>query len=143
MEITLKIYIKPFLSIEFACAVRQPTPYVYIFYESNVLFRMLHLELHFVFHIPPFTLLTALFPLHIPHFTLNSHFTLKISQSTLLTSHYFFHIPHSTLHTTLFTRHTVSHLSSSHLIPAHFFSSHHLFAYVMQAFMNHFPVYYY
>ena len=75
---------------------------------------------HLKLHSPHFTLLTAFFTFHIPHFTLHSSCP--------------------TLHTALFTRHTLSHLSSSHPIPAHFFSSHHLFSYVMQAFMNHFPV---
>ena len=104
VEITLKIYMKPFLSIKFVCAVRQPSPYVCIFYESNVLFHMLHLELHFAFHIPPFILLTALFPLHIPYFTLtihtshlklhSPHFSLFFSHSTFHTSHYTLHTPH-------------------------------------------------
>ena len=75
---------------------------------------------HLKLHSPHFRLLTAFFTFHIPHFTLHSS--------------------RPTLHTALFTCHTLSYLSSSHLIPSHFFSSHHLFSYVMQAFMNHFPV---
>ena len=135
--------------------MRQPSPCVRALCESGVLFHISHLKLHFALHTPHFTLPTALFPLHTPHFTLHSphftrhtwNFTVHTSHFSLLTAFFTFHIPHftlhsscPTLHTALFTRHTLSHLSSSHPIPAHFFSSHHLFSYVMQAFMNHFPV---
>ena len=131
-EVALKIYIyiRPFPSIELACAVRQPSPCVRALCESGVLFHMSHLKLHFALHAshstlhtPHSTLHTARFPLHNPHFTLHSpHFTLH-------TPHFTLHTPHFTLHTALFTLHTSSHLSSSHLIPAHLFSSH-LFSYV-------------
>ena len=146
----LKNIYKAFL-IYRTCMRRAPAkPCVRALCESGVLFHMSHLKLHFALHSPRFTLPTALFPLHTPHFTLHSpHFTLHTWNFTVHTSHFslLFHIPHftlhssrPTLHTALFTRHTLSHLSSSHLIPSHFFSSHHLFSYVMQAFMNHFPV---
>ena len=144
-EVALGIYIRPFSSIELACAVRQPGPCVRALCESGVLFHMSHLKLHFALHTPHFTLPTALFALHTPHFTLHSpHFTLETSQSTLHTapftlhtsqctlhtSHFTLHSSRPTLHTGLFTLHTSSHLSSSHLIPAHLFSSH-LFSYVI------------
>ena len=141
------IYIRPFSSIELACAVRQPSPCVRALCESGVLFHMSHLKLHFALHTSHCTLHT----LHTPHFTLHaSHCTLHTSHSTLHTSHFTVHTSHFTLHTSHFTLqtshftlhashctllaphftlHTSSHLSSSHLIPAHLFSSH-LFSYV-------------
>ena len=120
-EVALKIYIRPFSSIELACAVRQPSPCVRALCETGVLFHMSHLKLHFTLH-------TALFTVHTSHFTVHtSHFTLHTSHFTLHTSHFTLHTSHCT------------HLSSSHLIPAHFFSSH-LFSYVSKAFMNHFQV---
>ena len=116
-EVALKIYIRPFSSIELACAVRQPSPCVRALCESGVLFHMSHLKLHFALHAPHFTLHTphstlhtARFPLHTPHFTLHSpHFTL--------------HSPHFTLHTALFTPHT-SHctLHTPHFISSELFS---------------------
>ena len=158
-EVALGIYIRPFSSIELACAVRQPSPCVHEFFESGVLFHMSHLKLHFALHAshstlhtPHFTLHashctlhTSHFTLHTPHFTLHSpHFTLHSPHFTLHTPHFTLHSPHFTLHTphftlhssrpTLhtapFTLHTSSHLSSSRLIPAHLFSSH-LFSYVI------------
>ena len=144
-EVALKIYIRPFSSIELACAVRQPSPFVRAFCESDVLLHMSHLKLHFALHTSHCTLHTPHFTLHTPHFTLRtalfalhtSHFTLHSPHFTLLTSHFTLHSPHFTVHTshcTLhaphFTLHTSSHLSSSHLIPAHLFSSH-LFSYVI------------
>ena len=149
-EVALKIYIRLFSSIELACAVRQP---------SRACVHSAKVVSSFTCHIwsstSHFTLHTSHFPLHSSHFTLHtsrftvhtSHLKLHSPHFTLLTAFFTFHIPHftlhssrPTLHTALFTRHTLSHLSSSHLIPSHFFSSHHLFSYVMQAFMNHFPV---
>ena len=169
-EVALKIYIRPFSSIELACAVRQPIPCVHAFCESGLLLHTSHLKLHFALHTSHCvftlhtqhsTLHTARFPLHTPHFALHSphvtlhsprftlhtpHFTLHTPHFTLHTPHFTLHTPHftlhssrPTLHTAPFTLHTSSHLSSSHLIPAHLFSSH-LFSYVIQAFMNHFPV---
>ena len=144
-EVALKIYIRPFSSIELACAVRQPSPCVRALCESGVLFHMSHLKLHFALHAshstlhtPHSTLHTARFPLHTPHFTLHTphftlhspHFTLHTPHFTLHTPHFTLHTPHFTLHTPHFTLHTSSHLSSSHLIPAHLFSSH-LFSYVI------------
>ena len=154
-EVALKIYKRPFSSIELACAVRQPSPCVRALCESGVLFHMSHVKLHFALHTshstlhtphtPHSTLHTARFPLHTPHFTLHTphftlhspHFTLHTPHFTLHTPHFTLHTPHSTLYTphcTLhaphFTLHTSSHLSSSHLIPAHLFSSH-LFSYVI------------
>ena len=93
----LKDILRPFSSIELACAVRQPSPCVRALCESGVLFHMSHLKLHFALH-------TSHCTLHTPHCTLHtSHFTLHSSQSTLHTSH-------STLHTSHFTVHT-SHFS--------------------------------
>ena len=109
---------------------------------------------HFTLRSSHSTLHTSHCTLHSPHFTLHSSHskrhtsqsTLHISQSTLHTSHFSLLPSHSklhtsrpTLHTAPFTPHTSSNLSSSHLIPPQLFSSH-LFSYVMQAFMNHFPV---
>ena len=129
------IYIRPFSSIELACAVRQPGPCVRAFCESGVLFHMSHLKLHFALRTSHFTLLTALFTLHTSHFTLHtSHFTLHSSHSTLHTSHtshFTVHTSHfsllsshSTLHTSHFTLHT-SHctLHAPHFTLAHFISS--------------------
>ena len=137
-EVALKIYIRPFSSIELACAVRQPSPCVRALCESDVLFHMSdlkaplrtsHLTLHsshstlhtalFTLHSAHCTLHTALFTLHTSHFTARfhtSHFTLHTSQSTLHTSH-------STLHTALFTPHT-SHctLHTPHFISSELFS---------------------
>ena len=145
-EVTLKIYKRPFSSIELACAVRQPSPCVRTLCESGVLFYMSHLKLHFALHTSHCFLHTPHFTLHTPHFSLHtalfpihtSHFTLPTAQSTLHTSHFSLLSQYSTLHTAVFTPHT-SHctlhtpyfISSElfHLIPAHLFSSH-LFSYV-------------
>ena len=138
-------YIRPFSSIELACAVRQPSPCVRAFCESGVLFLMSHLKLHFalnISHCTLHTLHTSRFTLHTSHFALHSshstlhftlhtpHFTLHTPHFTLHTAHFTLHTPHftlhsscPTLHTAPFTLHTSSHLSSSHLIPAHLFSS--------------------
>ena len=114
--------------------MRQPSPCVRAFCESGVLFHMSHLKLHFALH----TSHCTLHNLHTPHFTLHashctvhtSHFTVHTSHFTVHTSHFTVHTSYFTLHTshcTLlaphFTLHTSSHLSSSHLIPAHLFSS--------------------
>ena len=147
-EVALKIYMRPFSSIELACAVRQPSPCVRAHCESCVLLHMSHLKphvtlhtwqsSHFTLHPSQSTLHTSQFTLrspqstlHTPHFTLHSpHFTLLTSHFTLHTPHFTLHSSRPTLHTALFTLHTSSHLSSSHLIPAHLFSSH-LFSYVI------------
>ena len=81
--------IRPFSSIELACAVRQPSPCVRAFCESGVLFHMSHVKLHFALH-------TSRCTLHTPptHFTLHtSHFTLHI---------FTLHTPHFTVHTSHF-----------------------------------------
>ena len=64
-EVALKIYIRPFSSIELACAVRQPSPCVRALCETGVLFHMSHLKLRFA-------LRTSHCSLHTPHFTLHS-----------------------------------------------------------------------
>ena len=92
-EVALKIYKRPFSSIELACAVRQPSPCVRALCESGVLFHMSHLKLHFALH-------TSHCTLHTPHCTLHT------SHSTLLTSHCTLPHPHFTLHTPHFTLHT-------------------------------------
>ena len=99
-EVALKIYIRPFSSIELACAVRQPSPCVRAFCESGV--PMSHVKIHFALH-------TSRCTLHTPptHFTLHTwHFTLHSSHSTLHTSHFTLHISHFTLHTSQSTLHT-------------------------------------
>ena len=134
-EVALKIYIRPFSSIELACAVRQPSACVRALCESGVLFPMSHLKLHFALHTSHCTLHTPHCTLHTSHFTLHtSHFTLHSSQSTLHTSlhashctlhtsHSTLHTSHSTLHTALFTPHT-SHctLHTPHFISSELFS---------------------
>ena len=117
-EVALKIYIRPFPSIELACAVRQPSPCVRALCESGVLFHMSHLKLHFALHAshstlhtPHSTLHTARFPLHTPHFTLHT------SQSTLHTSHSTLHTSHSTLHTSHCTLHAPNFISSELFSP--------------------------
>ena len=119
-EVALKIYIRPFSSIELACAVRQPSPCVRALCESGVLFHMSHLKLHFALH----TSHCALHTLHTPHFTLHaSHCTLHTSHSTLHTSHFTVHTSHFTLHTshfTLQTSHFTLHASHCTLLAPHF-----------------------
>ena len=123
-EVALKIYTTPFSSIELACAVRQPSPCVRALCETDVVFHMSHLKLHFTvdsLHTPHYTLHTALFALHTPHsshstlFTLHtapfavntSHFTLHTSHFTLHTSHCTLHAPHFTLHSSHSTLHLI------------------------------------
>ena len=88
-DVALKIYIRPFSSIELACAVCQPSPCVHAFFESGVLLHMSHLKLHFALHA--------------------SHSTLHTPHSTLHTARFTLHTPHFTLHTQLYTeKHKVS-----------------------------------
>ena len=108
-EVALKIYIRPFSSIELACAVRQPSPCVHAFFESGVRFHMSHLKLHFALHASHSTL-------HAPHSTLHtSHCTIPTAHSTLHTSHSTLHTSHSTLHTS----HSTLHISQSTLHTSH------------------------
>ena len=108
------IYIRPFSSIELACAVRQPSPCVCALCESGVLFHMSHLKLHFGLHPSHSTLQTPHSTLHTSHCTLptanstlhTSQSTLHTSQSTLHTSQSTLHTPHFTLHSPHFTLHT-------------------------------------
>ena len=96
-EAALKIYIRPFSSIELACAVRQPSPCVRALCETGVLFHMSHLKLHFALH-------TSHCTLHTPHCTLHtSHSTLLTSHCTLPNPHFTLHTPHFTLHTSHFS----------------------------------------
>ena len=98
--------------------MRQPSPCVRALCESGVLFHMSHLKLHFALHTSHCTLHTPHCTLHTPHFTLHtSHFSLPFF--TLQTSHFTLRTSHCTLYAPHFTLHTSSHLSSSHLIPAH------------------------
>ena len=121
------IYIRPFSSIELACAVRQPSPCVCALCESGVLFHMSHLKLHFALHAshstlqtPHSTLHTARFPLQTPHFTLHSpHFTLHSPHFTLHSPHFTLHTPHFTLHSPHFTLHTSLHAPHFTLHPSH------------------------
>ena len=100
-------------------------------HTSHCTLRTPHFTSHCTLKTPHLSLLTAFFTLHTSHFTLHSpHFTLLTSHCFLHTPHFTLHTPHftlhssrPTLHTALFTLHTSSHLSSSHLIPAHLFSS--------------------
>ena len=105
------IYMRPFSSIELACAVRQPSPCVRALCESDVLFHMSHLKLHFALHTPHSTLDTALFALH------TSHFTLHTSHFTLHTPHFTLHTPHFTLHSSCPTLHTAPFISSELFSP--------------------------
>ena len=49
-EVALKIYIRPFSSIELARAVRQPSPCVRALCETGVVLHMSHLKLHVTLH---------------------------------------------------------------------------------------------
>ena len=67
---------KPFSSIERACAVCQPVPCVRALYESGALFQMSHLKLH-----------TSHFTMHSSHYTLDtSHSTLHLISSELFSN---------------------------------------------------------
>ena len=130
-EVALKIYKRPFSSIELACAVRQPSPCVRALCESGVLFHMSHLKLHFALHTSHCSLHTPHCTLHTSHSTLltshctlpNPHFTLHTPHFTLHTSHFSLLSSHSTLHTALFAPHT-SHctLHTPHFISSELFS---------------------
>ena len=97
-EVALKIYIRPFSSIELACPVRQP---------SCVLLHMSHVKLHFALPTSHCSLHTPHFTLHTSHCTLKTpHFTLHTSHSTLHTSHYTLRTPNFTLHSPHFTLHS-------------------------------------
>ena len=135
-EVALKIYMRPFSSIELACAVRQPSPCVRALFESGVLFHMSHFKLDFTLHTSHCTLHTPHYTLHSSHCTLGSqHFTLHTSQSTLHTSHFSllpsrskFHTSHSTLHTshcTLRTANFTLHTSKSTLLTSHLTNPFH------------------
>ena len=102
-EVALKIYMRPFSSIELACAVHQPSPCVRALCEV-VSCCTCHISSHFTVHTSHFSLLTASFTLQTSHFTLHtSHFTLRSSHSKLQTSHSTLQTSHSTLHTSQFT----------------------------------------
>ena len=124
---------RPFSSIELACAVRQPSPCV----RACTLRKLCpasHVTLEaprHTSHLTVFTLHTAPFAVNTSHFSVHtalspihtSHSTLHTSQSTLHTSHSTLHTSHSTLHTALFTPHT-SHctLHTPHFISSELFS---------------------
>ena len=122
------IYIRPFSSIELACAVRQPSPCVRALCETGVLFHMSHLKLHFTLHTRQSshsrlhtshsTLRSQYFTLHSPHFTLHTpHFTLHTPHFTLHTPHFILHTPHFTLHSSeLFSPYPSSFLLISSLL---------------------------
>ena len=111
-EVALKIYIRPFSSIELACAVRQPSPCVRALCETDVVFHMSHLKPHVTLHTwqsshftphpsqsttSHFSVHTALLPN--PHFTLHtSHFTVHTSHFSLLIAFFTLHTSHFTLH---------------------------------------------
>ena len=124
-EVALKIYIRPFSSIELACAVRKPSPCVRALCETGVLFHMSHLKLHFTLdslHTPHYTLHTAPFAVNTSHFTVHtSHFTLRTSlhtpHFTLHTPHFILHTPHFTLHSSCPTLHTAPFISSELFSP--------------------------
>ena len=116
-EVALKIYMRPFSSIELARAVRQPSPCVPAHCESCVLLHMSHLK-------PRVTLHTSHCTLRSQHFTLlSSHCALPNPHFTLHTSHFTVHTSHFSLHTALFTPHT-SHctLHTPHFISSELFS---------------------
>ena len=122
-EVALKIYIRPFSSIELACAVRQPSPCVRALCESCVLLHMSHVKLHFALPTSHCSLHTPHFTLHTPHCTLKTpHFTLHTPHVTLHTSHVTLHSSHSKLHTSQSTLHTSQstlHTSHSSLLSSH------------------------
>ena len=99
---------------------------------------------HFTLHIALFALQTSHFTVHTSHCTLRTpNVTLHSPHFTLLISHCFLHTPNFTLHssrptldTALFTPHTSSHLSSSHLIPCNLQWSSHSNAICNQRFKN-------
>ena len=104
-----------------ACTLRKLCPASHVTLEaprhtSHLTVFTLHTA-HFAVNTSHFSVHTALSPIH------TSHSTLHTSQSTLHTSHFTLHTPHFTLHTPHFTLHSSSHLSSSHLIPAHLFQN--------------------
>ena len=104
-----------------ACILRKWCPLSHVTFEAPL--RTSHFSLHSS-QSSHSTLHTARFPLHSPHFTLHSpHFTLHSPHFTVHTSYFTLHTSHCTLLAPHFTLHTSSHLSSSHLIPAHLFSS--------------------
>ena len=82
-EVALKIYIRPFSSIELACAVRQPSPCVRALCESGVLLHMSLVKLHFALH-------TSHCTLHPPHFISSELFS-PYPSSSLLICHLSFH----------------------------------------------------
>ena len=102
-----------------ACTLRKWCPVPHVTFEAPL--RPSHFSLHSShstlhtshFSRRHFSLHTALSPVH------TSHFSLLIAFFALPTSHFTLHSSGPTLHTALFTLHTSSHLSSSHLIPAH------------------------
>ena len=132
-EVAFEIYMRPFSSIELACAVRQPSPCVRALCESGVLLHMSHLKLHFAhfslqsshstLHTALFTLHTALLRLH------TSHSTLHTSHCALKTPHFTLHTSHFTLHTALFalqTSHSTLHTSQSTLLTSHCLLNFHI-----------------
>ena len=102
-EVALGISIRPFSSIEFACAVRQPGPCVRALYEAVA--QMLSKNM------------TCARPRR--NATPSEHFP-HTSQCTLHTLHFALHT--RTSHSTF--RLTSNHVSSSHLISALLISSH-------------------
>ena len=111
-----------------ACTLRKLCPVWHVTFKAPLRTSLSTLDFsHCTLGTPHFTLHTALFALHTSHFTLHtshftvhtSHFSLLITFCTLHTSHFTLHPSRPTLDTALFTLHTSSHLSSSHLIPAH------------------------
>ena len=132
-----------------ACIPGKWCPVSHVTFEAPL--RTSHFTLqttHFTLHTSHFTLHSSHSTPHTSHSTLDSpHFSLLTAFFTLHTSHLTLHTSHFTLHTALFTPHT-SHctLHTPHFISSELFSplsqliSSHLFSYVIEAFMNHFPV---
>ena len=125
------IYIRPFSSIELACAVRQPSPCVHSaklvscftchIWSSTSHFTLdsLHTS-RSALHTPPFTLHSSHFALRSQHFT--SHCTLHTPHFTLHTPHFTLHTPHFTLHSShskLHTSQSTLHTSHFPLLPSH------------------------
>ena len=128
-EVALKIYMRPFSSIELACAVRQPSRCVRALCETGVLFHMSLLKLHFALRTSQCSLHTTHFALHTSHCTLHTApFAVNTSLHTVLlrlhTSHSTLHTPHFTLHSShskLRTSHSTFHTSQSTLHTSHCF----------------------
>ena len=96
-EVALGNYtIRPFSSVELACAVRQPGPFARVLWESGALYQMSHWKLdisHFILHTSHYILRTP----HTPTLHTSFHLILShLSSSHLISAHLF--SPHLSLY---------------------------------------------